>query len=264
MNRFSALFGNRQPIIGMVHLPPLPDYRNSPGIDAVVDSALGDLRILREYGFDGVLIENEYDRPHRVRAEPETIEAMIRVTEALVAERGDVQVGCEILLNDPIASLSVASVAGASFIRTDYFVDRMSRPEHGEFDLDPEGLLAHRQLLGASAVLILADIQVKYATMLEPRTLAKSASLATQHGADAIVVSGSATGNAPSTTELTQAADGAGVPVIIGSGLDQENAMTLLPACNGAIVGTALMTDRRVDPRRAEQLMMRIGRVACT
>lgn len=264
MNRFSALFGNRRPIIGMIHLPPLPDYRESPGLDAVVASALSDLRILQEHGFDGVLLENEYDRPHRVRAEPETIEAMIRVTEAVVAERRNVQVGCEILLNDPIASLSVASAAGASFVRTDYFVDRMSRPEYGEFDIDPEGLLAHRESLGASDVLILADIQVKYATMLERRTLTESASLATQHDADAIVVSGSATGDAPSTTELSQATEGAGVPVIIGSGLDQGNAVTLLAACNGAIVGTALMTDRSVDPRKVEQLMTRIGRAACT
>lgn len=255
MNRFAGLFGDRRPIIGMIHLPPLPDYDESPGLNAIIDSALRDLSVLRQHGFHGALIENEYDRPHRVRATPETVEAMTRVTETLVAERGQLAVGCEILLNDPVASLDVASAAGASFIRTDYFVDRMARPDYGEFDIDPDGLLAHRESLGTAQVLILADIQVKYATMLEDRSLRQSAALATRHGADAIVVSGSATGDAPSLAELTLAVEGAGVPVVIGSGLDQSNAAALLAACDGAIVGTALMTERSVDSHKARELM---------
>jgi hypothetical protein len=261
LSRFSELFGGYGPIIGMIHLPPLPDYDHSPGIDAIIDSALRDLRVLRDHNFNGVLIENEYDRPHRVRALPATIEYMTCVTETVVMERGRVAVGCEILLNDPAASLAVAKAAGASFIRTDYFVDRMARTEYGEFHIDPDGLLAQRASLDATDILILADIQVKYATMLEERTLTESAALATRHCADAIVVSGNATGDAPTVGELVEARKGAGVPVIIGSGLDALNAASLLPVCDGAIVGTALMTDRCVDSDKARPLMEQISRI---
>lgn len=261
MSRFSELFPGCKPIIGMIHLPPLPDYVKSPGMDAIVESALGDLRVLEECHVDGVLIENEYDRPHRVLATPETVHAMTQVTEAVVAASHRIVVGCEILLNDPRASLDVARAAGASFIRTDYFVDRMSRPEYGEFAIDPEGLLDYRVSIDAADVLVLTDIQVKYATMLEDRTLAESAALATARQADAIVVSGSATGSAPVPDELIAAGRGAGVPVIIGSGLDATNAVSLMPLCDGAIVGTALMRDRRVDSGRVTSLLHQVNRV---
>ncbi|MCW8844032.1 MAG: hypothetical protein OQK00_11525, partial [Rhodobacteraceae bacterium] len=68
------------------------------------------------------------------------------------------EVGAEILLNDPKASLAVALAAGGTFIRTDYFVDPMSRPERGgRMHIDPEGLMAYRRSVGADDILILAD-----------------------------------------------------------------------------------------------------------
>ena len=150
----------------MIHLPPLPDYPDSPGLDAIIRSAINDLRVLQSQNFDGVLIENEYDRPHRAHASTETVGAMTVITRAVVKESKNTIVGCEILLNDPKASLIVAKDSGAQFIRSDYFVDPMMRPEYGEFDIDPRGFMKYRSDLGADDVLVLADIQVKYAKML--------------------------------------------------------------------------------------------------
>jgi hypothetical protein len=112
-------------------------------------------------------------------------------------------------------------MCGASFIRTDYFVDPMERPEHGgRMRIDPEGLLRYRQSLGADSLLILADIQVKYARMLVERTLSESARLAREAGADAVVVTGAKTGEPPTGEDLEEARRGAGdIPVLIGSGL---------------------------------------------
>ena len=82
--------------------------------------------------------------------------------------------------------------------------------------------------------------------MLVPRTLAVSARAAREQGADAIVVTGTRTGHAPSPDELLAAREGAGdCPVLIGSGLAPDNARALLEAADGAIVGTSLMTDGR-------------------
>lgn len=238
----------------MIHLPPLPGYAESKGVDYAISHALADLHVLKAAGVDGVLVENEYDRPHRVTAMPETIDAMTSITRAVVQESDSVIVGCEILLNDPKASLAVARASGAAFIRTDYFVDRMTRPEFGEFHIDPDALVAYRRDIGAEGVLILADIQVKYATMVEPRPLRESALLARDKLADAIVITGDESGHAPTIQNLRDVA-GCGVPVLIGSGLDSKNVAALLAECDGAIVGTSIMQDQSVSADKLERFM---------
>ena len=248
----------------MIHLPPLPGYLESKGIDHAIGHAVADLHVLEEAGVDGILIENEYDRPHRVSAEPETIAAMTAITRAVVQESSRVVVGCEILLNDPKASLAVARMSGASFIRTDYFVDAMTRPGYGEFAIDADDLIVYRSAIDADDILILADIQVKYATMIRRRPLRESAQLASEKQADAIVVTGDLTGEAPVIEHLREAASGVAAsgretPVLIGSGLDADNAKTLLAGCHGAIVGTALMRDQAVDPESVSRLMRVLG-----
>jgi uncharacterized protein len=257
LGRFAQLFVQRSPILGVIHLPPLPGYPHSPGLTAVIEKALRDQEALEAGGVSGVLVENEEDRPHRLEARPETIAAMTRVARELVAAARRAPVGVEILLNDPWASLAVAAMSGAAFIRTDYFVDRMERPEHGgEMKIDPAGLLAYRQELRAADVLILADIQVKYARMLEERTLTESARLAARHGADAIIVTGTVTGEPPSAADIAAAKAGAdGCPVIIGSGLDAANARGLLAVGDGAIVGTSLKTSAGIDPAKVASLV---------
>jgi hypothetical protein len=244
----------------MIHLPPLPGYPESKGIDDAIGHAVADLHVLEQAGVNGVLIENEYDRPHRMAAEAETIAAMTAITQTVVQESNSVIVGCEILLNDPKASLAVARMSGAGFIRTDYFVDAMTRPGYGEFTIDADDLVIYRSAIDADDVLILADIQVKYATMIRKRPLSKSAQLACEKQADAIVVTGDLTGDAPVIEHLREAASGVAAtgrqtPVLIGSGLDAGNAKTLLADCDGAIVGTALMRDKAVDPESVANLM---------
>ena len=240
--RFFDRFGTTKPIIGVIHLPALPGFPETPGLDAVIKKALRDLAALEQGGAHGVLVENEYDRPHRVLSWPETTASMTRVTREVVAAACAIAVGAEILLNDPHASLAVTLAAGGSFMRTDYFVDPMSRPEHGgRMHIDPEGLMDYRHSIGADDIMVLADVQVKYATMLVDRSLAQSAELAAEKGADAIVVSGNATGNPPDIAAVREAKQGAGTtPVIVGSGLDAGNAAELLAVADGAIVGTSL------------------------
>jgi hypothetical protein len=260
MSRFTELFPGRNPVIGMIHLPPLPGYAESRGVDDAIAQAVRDLHILKDNGIDGVLVENEYDRPHSIVAGPATIAAMTRITRAVVQESGTVVVGCEILLNDPQASLAVAKMSGAQFIRTDYFVDAMTRPGYGEFALDAPGLIAYRKALDAEEILVLADIQVKYATMIAPRPMRESARHACDAGADAVIVTGDASGDAPRLDDLREATAGSSVPVLIGSGLDSGNAKVLMGASDGAIVGSALMRNRHPDAAAIRAIMAQLGR----
>ena len=146
-SRIERAFGTPAPLIGVVHLPPLPGYPGCPGMQALIEHALADLEAFERGGLTGVLVENEHDRPHRVEAAPETIAAIAVITHELVRAARSIAVGVEILLNDPEASLAAAVAAGAAFIRTDYFSDRMSRPEYGEMRIAPAELLAYRARL---------------------------------------------------------------------------------------------------------------------
>ncbi len=250
------------PLIGVVHLPPLPGYPGYPGMKALVRHALADLEALEAAGFQGILIENENDQPHRVLAAPETTAAMTEIVGRAVERAKKVVVGAEILLNDPRASLAVALAGGASFMRTDYFVDRMARDEYGgEMAIDPEGLLAFRRTIGATDVAIFADVQVKYARMLELKTIAQSAQEARAKGADGIIITGSLTGTAPVHQDI-EAARAAipGHPVLIGSGLSAENAAGLVARATGAIVGTGIMTNGIIDRAKALALKREVDR----
>jgi membrane complex biogenesis BtpA family protein len=260
MSRFRDLFPSPKPLIGVIHLPPLPGYKESPGIEGVVAKALSDLESLESGPVQGALVENEEDRPHRVEAARETIAAMTRVTRELVLHARQCRIGVEILLNDPEASIAVARMASARFIRTDYFVDPMTRPEHGgEMRVDPDGLMEYRRRIGASEVLVLADVQVKYARMLVERSLSESARLAREKGADAIVVTGRVTGEPPRLEDLAEAKRGAAdVPVLVGSGLDPENARALLSLADGALVGTSLKRGSAIDPEKVKELLRRV------
>jgi membrane complex biogenesis BtpA family protein len=255
MPGFRDRFAAAKPLIGVIHLPALPGYPASPGMAAVIAHALAELATYSVGELDGVLVENENDQPHRIEAGRETIAAMTAVTRELVAATRSLPVGIEILLNDPEASLAVALAAGAAFIRTDYFVDEMSRPEHGSMRIAPEAVMDYRSSIGAWDVLVLADIQVKYAEMLAPRSLAESAGRASRAGADAVIVTGTRTGEPPTPRAVLAAREGAGdCPVLVGSGLAPANAAALLEAADGAIVGTSLMQEGRATPELVSAL----------
>jgi membrane complex biogenesis BtpA family protein len=253
-NRLSKIFAVHKPIIGVIHLLPLPGFAGSPGLSGVIEKARADQHALETGGVDGVLVENEEDHPHEVEAGPATIANMTLVVAALVSSSHR-PLGVEILLNDPKASLAVAAATGARYIRTDYFVDRMDRAEYGEMKIDPAGVIAYGRRL-AGDILVFTDIQVKYARMLEPRTLAESAALACEHGADAVVVTGTMTGRAPGPIEIHDVQRGAGgCPVLVGSGLDISNATSLLALADGAIVGTFFKTGDCVDTGKVRALV---------
>ena len=58
MHPFHQLFKTSRPLLGMLHLPPLPGSPHYAGnMQVVIDAALHDARILSEAGFAGLIIE---------------------------------------------------------------------------------------------------------------------------------------------------------------------------------------------------------------
>jgi len=242
-------------IIGMIHLLPLPGYSKHPGMNIVIKQALEDLAMLESGGVSAVLVENENDHPHQVKASPEIIAAMTLVVNEIV-KQAKVSVGVEVLLNDPQASLAIAKITGAKFIRTDYFVDKMWRLNYGKMEIDPKKLIAYKKKIKAGSIKIFADVQVKYAKLLEKgKTISQSVKQAIKAGADAVIITGKISGQAPQLKDLKEAKQTAGkFPVYVGSGFSIDNAQKLLPFCDGAIVGTSLKTKGKLDINKVKKL----------
>ena len=74
-----ATFGHKQPIVAMVHLPPLPGaplYDPKGGMQKIIDSCARDIEALQSGGVDAVMFGNEGDRPYLLKASASTLAAM--------------------------------------------------------------------------------------------------------------------------------------------------------------------------------------------
>ena len=257
MKKFAQIFSVKKPVIGMVHLLSLPGYKSHQGIDSVISHALKDLKALEGGGIDGIMVENEHDHPHQVSVGPEIVSAMTKIVGKVI-EKATVPVGLEVLLNDPMASLAIAKITGAKYIRTDYFVDKMARSEYGgEMKINPRGLMEYKKKISAEEIAVLTDLQVKYATLLEKgKSIAQSAAQAEKAGSDGIIITGDTSGERPEADDLKEAKlTVKNIPVIIGSGFSVTNARELLKWADGAIVGSSVKTNNVVDYKKVKKLM---------
>ena len=121
--------------------------------------------------------------------------------------------------------------------------------DQGIIEGDAYGLLRYRQLLNANHIAILADVLVKHATPLAPlsATDATKDTLLRGH-ADAVIVTGSGTGepvDRRTLEDVFRAADG--MPVLLGSGTKPETLPNYASFIKGAIVGTALKVNGKVQ-----------------
>ncbi len=79
------------------------------------------------------------------------------------------------------------------------------------------------------------------------------------YGADALIVSGKMTAEAPDAGEVAEARRLAHKPILIGSGADESNVAAFLQHADGVIVGSSLKHDgvmeKAVDPARVRRFM---------
>jgi len=74
----------RKPLIGMVHLKPLPgSYLYDGDFEGVIEAALRDARTLEKAGFDAVMVENFGDVPFPKYADKTTVAAMAVAAKAI-------------------------------------------------------------------------------------------------------------------------------------------------------------------------------------
>jgi len=261
----SDLFAAEQPIIGVVHLLPLPGSPRYGGSMAeVTDRAVTDARFYLDGGLDALIVENYGDLPFFPgMVPPETVAAMTAVAREVVRST-DRPVGINVLRNDALSALGIAVATGAAFLRVNVLMGA-SVTDQGLIQGPAHRLLRRRSELG-SKVKIFADVLVKHARPLGPADTAESARELLQRGlADVLIVTGKATGREPDGEELALVKEAAGKnPVLAGSGVRPENVSKILAVADGAIVGTSLKTDgqteRAVDIERVRALLAGLGR----
>jgi hypothetical protein len=124
MNILNNIFHSPKPVIGMIHLPPLIGYKGYPGIDFIKKRVVKETDLLNKSGVHAVMVENNYDIPHKELVGKE-ITAMMSVLTQLVADNTKLPVGVSVLWNDYQSALGISAAVGAKFIRIPAFVDNV-------------------------------------------------------------------------------------------------------------------------------------------
>jgi membrane complex biogenesis BtpA family protein len=107
---------------------------------------------------------------------------------------------------------------------------------------------------------VYADVLVKHAVPLGPVNMAQAVRDAVTRGlADAVIVSGAATGSPADMIDVMAAKGTCAAPVLVGSGVTSETVRSLLSIADGVIAGTALktggLTVNPVDPEKAREFI---------
>ena len=254
------IFNTTQPIIGVVHLLPLPTSARWGGsLSPIIDRAEQEAVALVSGGVDGIIIENFFDAPFpKSRVDPAVVSAMTTVVSRL-RELVSLPIGINVLRNDSLSAMAIASCTGSAFIRVNVLSGVMAT-DQGVIEGCAYELLRYRRELG-SDVKILADVLVKHAHPLSSSDLTNAVHETIERGlADAIILSGAVTGSPPSLDDLRLARAAAGTtPILIGSGANAKNINSLMQFADGAIVSSSLKRqgkiENSIDPIRVSQFV---------
>jgi membrane complex biogenesis BtpA family protein len=256
----TQIFNTANPIIGVVHLLPLPTSARWGGsLTGVIERAEQEATALAAGGVDGIIVENFFDAPFpKDQVDPAVVSAMTLIADRLM-NLVVVPVGLNLLRNDARSALAIAACVNAQFIRVNVLTGIMAT-DQGLIEGRAHELLRYRRELAAETA-ILADVLVKHARPLGTPNLTTAVQDTIERGlADAVILSGWATGCPPSLEDLELAAAAAqGTPVLIGSGATWENIGQLMRAADGAIVASSLKRHGKIsepiDPIRVAQFV---------
>ena len=216
------LFDADKPVIGVVHLLPLPGSPRYTGdLEAVLLRAEQEATALASGGAHGIIIENFFDTPFtKNRVDTATACAMTLAVKRIVTDQG--------------------------------LIEGEAHALH----------MYRRVLSAQGSVRILADVMVKHASPLgQSSDIAQAAKDTVLRGlADGLIVSGPATGSPPNWDDLNKVRQALpDTPILIGSGASIDNCSALLAIANGIIVATSLkrqgLVENPIDVERVRALV---------
>ena len=259
-SKFKTVFGDKKPVIAMVHLGALPgsplhDYEG--GVEAIVEGARKDLKALQAAGFDAVMFGNENDRPYEFNVDTASTATMGYVIGRLRSEI-TVPFGVNVLW-DPESSIALAAATGARFVREIFTGTYAS--DMGRWTPDAGKAMRYRDRLGRQDLALLYNVSAEFAYSLDQRPLSDRARSAVFSSIpDAILVSGAITGEAAKMVDLEAVKKALPTtPVLANTGVKHATVADVLKVADGCIVGSSLKVDgdtwKAVDADRAAEFM---------
>jgi predicted TIM-barrel enzyme len=221
MKEWKKLFKTPKAIIGMIHvqaLPGTPRYQGS--ISKIIAQVKREAIIYQDAGVHGIILENMHDVPYVNRqVGPE-------ITAVMTAGANH-------------EALAVALAAGLDFIRAEGFVFAHIADE-GFMDGCAAQLMRYRKAIGAEHILVFTDIKKKHSShaITGDVKIDATAEAAEFFLSDGLIITGPSTGNPVSIYDLQSARSGSTLPVIIGSGITEQNIHQYWKHADGFIVGS--------------------------
>ena len=259
------IFGREKVLIGMIHCPPFPGaprYRGTT-VDNLYDACLRDAEALVVGGLHGLIVENHGDIPFSKPEDigPETPAFLSVVTDRVRRATG-VPVGINVLANAPLPALATAVAGGAAFIRVNQWANAYIANE-GFMEGRAGAALRYRSLLRAEDVRIFADVHVKHGShaIVADRSVAELTRDLAFFDADCVIATGQRTGHSASPEEIDEIAAATHLPVLVGSGVTEDNIASILSRTNGVIVASSLKVGgvwwNAVEPERVTRFVAR-------
>jgi uncharacterized protein len=250
-----------QPLVATLHAPPLP---GSPRYDGdwqrVERQVFADADAYLEQDVDGIILENFGDSPFYPQSVPPITLTCLTALATWLRERSPKPLGINLLRNDAVGALAIARAVDAQFIRVNVLCGARLA-DQGILAGNAHDVLRKRREWDAERIAILADVQVKHSAPLAARPLSEEVTETLERGgADGIILTGTATGEATALRDLQLATEITGRDrVWVGSGVVPEQIPELRALAGGLIVGSYCKQDgivtKPVDGRRVAELV---------
>jgi membrane complex biogenesis BtpA family protein len=255
------MFSTPRPVIAMIHVGALPGTPASHATMRELEAqAVAECAVYREAGVHGVMLENMHDVPYlRGGVGPEITAAMTVLAMAVKAASG-LPCGIQVLAGANHEALAVAHAAGLDFVRVEGFAFAHVADE-GIIQSSAASLLRFRRQIGAERVQVWADVKKKHAShaITADVGIGETAAAAEFMRADAVIVTGTSTGESVAEADVAEVRARCGLPLYLGSGVTAENLPRYFAAADGFVVGSAFKTEGRwggdVDPARVARFM---------
>ncbi len=261
MSLFEKIFKDTKPIIGMVHLRPLPGAPGYCGdLEKVYEEALADLKALERGGANAVIVENFGDIPYATDQELITTTAMAAIA-ARLRQECDLPMGINVQFNNYEAEWAIAYSCNYDFIRSEVFAENRMGPNGVCIASGPA--IMRLKARYPKDIAFLADVNVKHTFAIAEQPLDFTVESIIEGGADALICTGIMTGKSPSVDDVKEMKAIAGnVPVIVGSGVNEKTVNDYLTVADGAIIGSSFKVDGNVmnaiDENRVRSLMSKL------
>lgn len=260
-----TVFDINKPVIGMIHLQALPGTPfNTLKPKEIIDIALKEADILSKNGVDALAIENMHDTPYLNTIIGPEITSIMTIIAYELKKQFDKPTGIQVLAAANKEALSIAYNANIDFIRAEGFVYGHIADE-GYIDSCAGELLRYRKQLDASHIKIFTDIKKKHSSHLITADvdLVETAKAAEFFNSDGLIITSNVTGIAPHTMDLEKVKSNTSLPVLIGSGIANDNLENYIDKADAFIVGSHFKYDgfwkNDIDEKRTKSFMQKMN-----